>query len=78
MATWGASEPMTSYRVDEVVEVIESTGAPVKIGRVEEVDRTKGVAILFEDGKRTWYAHTRWCQSEWSKGFSMRLRAPSK
>ena len=67
----GRPESLVSWDAGDVVEVIDASGVPPRVGRVEGKDREWGVAVIWEDGSRTWFAFDRWCPLSWGKGFSM-------
>ena len=52
----------------------EAAGHAPRIGRVEEQHIDYGIAVVWENGKRTWYHYDRWIYEDWSKtGFVFAL-----
>lgn len=64
---------MVSYREGDVVNVVKSTGETPHHGVVDALDNAWGVAVVFEDGSREWFAYELWCPLQFEKGFSMVL-----
>ena len=56
-----ANEPMVSFHPGDVVRYRAATGAPPRIGKVEELDPIWGVSVLWESGERSWFAYESWC-----------------
>ena len=62
-------DSLVSYRDGDVVEVTSQTR--VYVGRVEEIDKKWGVAVIDERGRREWYALDLWCPMNFDTGFSV-------
>ena len=58
--------------VNDVVRVQAAPGAKKRIGYFEEIDAKWGVAIIYEDGSRTWYPY-RSLDCDVSSGWSIEL-----
>ena len=56
-----ANEPMVSFHPGDVLRYRAATGAPPRIGKVEELDPIWGVSVLWESGERSWFAYESWC-----------------
>ena len=50
-----------------------ATGAPPRIGKVEELNKISGVGVLWESGERSWFAYDYWCPLREEDGWSMVL-----
>ena len=52
---------MVSFHPGDVLRYRAATGAPPRIGKVEELDPIWGVSVLWESGERSWFAYESWC-----------------
>ena len=71
----GLDQGLVSYQVGEIVQVVEEKGSPKRYAVVDEIDPIHGVAVLWEDGKRSWFGYDLWCPLSFDRGFSMVLAA---
>ena len=68
-----ADAPMTSLLPDDVVKHTPHTGASSRIGRIEEMNRDWGVAVVWETGERSWFPYDSWCPLREDTGWRMVL-----
>ena len=68
-----AKEPMVSFHPDDVVRYTSATGAPPRVGRVEDLDPIWGVSVQWESGERSWFAYESWCPLREETGWSLVL-----
>ena len=68
-----AEGAMVSFQPADVVSYRAATGAPPRIGRVEELNKISGVGVLWESGERSWFAYDYWCPLREEDGWSMVL-----
>ena len=64
---------MVSFHPDDVVRYRSATGAPPRIGKVQELDPIWGVSVLWESGERSWFAYESWCPLQEETGWSLVL-----
>ena len=64
---------MVSFQPADVVSYRAATGAPPRIGKVEELNKISGVGVLWESGERSWFAYDYWCPLREEDGGSMVL-----
>ena len=64
---------MVSFHPGDVVRYRAATGAPPRIGKVEELDPIWGVSVLWESGERSWFAYESWCPLQEETGWSLVL-----
>ena len=68
-----AEGAMVSFQPADVVSYRAATGAPPRIGKVEELNKISGVGVLWESGERSWFAYDYWCPLREEDGWSMVL-----
>ena len=62
----GSDSNFLPYEPGDTVRCAEAAGAAARIGKVEAQHVDLGIAVIWEDGTRTWYPYERWVE-DWSK-----------
>ena len=74
MCGGGRDSYFLPYETGDTVRCTEAAGNAPRFGRVEEQHIDFGIAVVWEDGTRTWYPYDRWIYDDWSKtGFRFEL-----
>ena len=65
--------PLVSYQPGDVIEHRARDGASCRVGKVEDLDDRWGVAVVWENGERSWFSYNLFCPINFSTGWSMTL-----
>ena len=62
----GGDSNFLPYERGDTIRCTEAAGAAPRVGKVDEQNVDCGIAVVWENGKRSWYPYERWIE-DWAK-----------